>query len=443
VGNGEKINIYTDPWIPSSPDKRIITPRGDVVYTKVHELIDPTTGVWDEELLRNIFYDVDVNRILQIPLHNHGFDDFIAWAFTKHGRYTIRSGYHTQWRHSFGPRAGHLAIPGTSAMNPVWKSVWRLKIPSKIKIFLWRALHGILPLKSILVNRHVGTSGQCPICSIAPEDIMHLLFQCDIVRQLWTSLGLSAIIDEASVIDRSGSVVLEQLMREQDKMLHGFDNIKQKETIGVACWYLWWIWHRRTHNDSVPPLSQCKMSVLSITANAAKAMSKIPGPKPQWVRPNPRQVKINVDGSFHLDTYAGSVGAVMRDSAGRFIAASIVYLPNVASAAAAKTMAMREGLALANRLGCNNVLMESDSIETVEACSGDEAWWGENSAIYADYVDLAALLGNVTFKYCPREANRVAHEIARFCFSSRSSCIWVDEPLSFLLEKLINDVTEL
>jgi hypothetical protein len=36
------------------------------------------------------------------------------------------------------------------------------------------------------------------------------------------------------VIDRSGSV-LEQLMREQDKMLHGFDNIKQKETIAVAC----------------------------------------------------------------------------------------------------------------------------------------------------------------------------------------------------------------
>jgi hypothetical protein len=92
VGNGEKINIYTDPWIPSSPDKCIITPRGDAVYTKVHELIDPTTGVWDKELPRNLFCDVDVNIILQIPLHNQGFDDFIAWTFTKHGKYTVRSG---------------------------------------------------------------------------------------------------------------------------------------------------------------------------------------------------------------------------------------------------------------------------------------------------------------------------------------------------------------
>jgi hypothetical protein len=69
----------------------------------------------------------------------------------------------------------------------------------------------------------------------------------------------------------------------------------------------------------------------------------VTGPKPQWEKPNPRQVKINVDGSFHLDTYAGSVGAVMQESAGCFIAASTVYLPNVTSAAAAKTMAMREG----------------------------------------------------------------------------------------------------
>jgi hypothetical protein len=93
-------------------------------------------------------------------------------------------------------------------------------------------------------------------------------------------------------------------------------------------------------------------------------------------------------------------------------------------------MAMREGLSLATRLGCNNVQMESDSTETVDACSGDEPWWGESSAIFADCVNLAALVGNVFFKHCPREANKVAHELARVCFSSISSCNWVDEPLA-------------
>jgi hypothetical protein len=112
VGNGNSINIWIDPWIPSSQDRMIVTPRGGTVYTRVWELINPLTGNWDEQLLNEIFFSVDVGRILQIPVNSQGFDDFIAWRFTKHGRYTVRSGYHLQWRHQFGPRANHLALPG-------------------------------------------------------------------------------------------------------------------------------------------------------------------------------------------------------------------------------------------------------------------------------------------------------------------------------------------
>jgi hypothetical protein len=241
VGSGEKINIYTDPWIPSSPDRMIISPRNNVVYTKVSQLIDPITGMWDETLIRDIFNSVDANRILQIPLHNNGFEDFIAWKFTKHGRFTVRSAYHLQWRHQFGARAAQLSLPGSSINNPVWKELWRLKVPSKIKVFAWRALHGILPLKSILVNHHVGTSGECPICSQAAEDIIHLLFKCPMAVALWESLGLSTIIDEATSIDRSGSVVLELLLRGHDSIVPGFQSLGLKETITVGCWYLWWM----------------------------------------------------------------------------------------------------------------------------------------------------------------------------------------------------------
>jgi hypothetical protein len=52
-------------------------------------------------------------------------------------------------------------------------------------------------------------------------------------------------------------------------------------------------------------------------------------------------------------------------------------------------------------------------------------------------------IGTVSFKLCPREANQVAHEIARFCFSNNISCNWVDEPPSFLFDSLTNDVTVL
>ena len=105
VGTGENIHIYSDPWIPASPDRRIVTPRGGALYTKVADLIDPMTGQWDEELLHILFHPVDVHRILQIPLNINGFDDFVAWNQTRHGQYTVRSGYYLQWKHQFGPRA--------------------------------------------------------------------------------------------------------------------------------------------------------------------------------------------------------------------------------------------------------------------------------------------------------------------------------------------------
>jgi hypothetical protein len=105
-------------------------------------------------------------------------------------------------------------------------------------------------------------------------------------------------------------------------------------------------------------------------------------------------------------------------------------------------MAMREGLALANRLGCNSVIMESDSLEIVDACTGSETWWGESAAIFADCVDRAALIDKVSFKHCLREANEVAHEIASNSFSTRNSYNWVDEPPDFIICKLLNDVTK-
>jgi hypothetical protein len=96
VGNGESIIIWDDPWIPSSPDRRIISPRGASIYTKVNELISPVTGQWDEDLLKDLFGDVDVWCILQKLLNNQGFSDFVALHFTNHGRYIVRLGYHLQ-----------------------------------------------------------------------------------------------------------------------------------------------------------------------------------------------------------------------------------------------------------------------------------------------------------------------------------------------------------
>jgi hypothetical protein len=52
--------------------------------------------------------------------------------------------------------------------------------------------------------------------------------------------------------------------------------------------------------------------------------------------------------------------------------------------------------------------------------------WSEATSDFAECVTLVASIRRVEFKHCPKEANEVVHEIARFCYS----CNWMDKPLA-------------
>jgi len=55
IGNGEKVNMWEDPWLPRGTTRKPITPRGASLLTKVSELINPVTGEWDVQLIQDIF----------------------------------------------------------------------------------------------------------------------------------------------------------------------------------------------------------------------------------------------------------------------------------------------------------------------------------------------------------------------------------------------------
>jgi ribonuclease HI len=161
----------------------------------------------------------------------------------------------------------------------------------------------------------------------------------------------------------------------------------------------------------------------------------------KWSKPGPMVLKLNVDDSFYMELGSGSIGAIIRDYEGAFMAGSCRPLSHVASASMAEAIAMKEGLQLAQNISCNMIMVESDSIEIIDACTCDSRWWNASSAVYVDCIDLASSIASVSFRSCPREANQVAHEISRFSFFNNQTCNWVNEPLRFILDRLINDVT--
>jgi hypothetical protein len=114
----------------------------------VSTLIDPETGAWDSDVIKSFFDDVIAAKILQIPLSRHGGNDFPSWPHAKYGVYTVRSAYNLARSQEVVDRPS-LTNRGlqsdTSTEEKLWKKLWKIKAPGKMKITLWRLAQECLP----------------------------------------------------------------------------------------------------------------------------------------------------------------------------------------------------------------------------------------------------------------------------------------------------------
>lgn len=223
---------------PSSPSRKVITRRGNSTLTKVSELINPTTNVWDADLINDIFWPVDAQRILQISIARAGVDDFVAWHYNKSGVFSVRSAYHVEWDHQHGEKLRRTNGMGGTRGHPVWKKIWELKVPVKVKIFGWKSLHNTVPCLATLANRHVPVSAKCGNCPSEVEDLRHVLFTCGRARAVWTDLGVVESIDRSLVLDRAGSAVLEDLLAGDQASNIYISLVTFGDLVAVTYWYI-------------------------------------------------------------------------------------------------------------------------------------------------------------------------------------------------------------
>lgn len=137
------------------------------------------------------------------------------------------------------------------------------------------------------------------------------------------------------------------------------------------------------------------MSVRAICLNFQRSLTIRSGPVNhdgiRWIQPSQGSVKVNVDASFHTDSYDGATGVVIRDSSRMFLAAACLLVPHIPEAHTAETLALKHGLELANEMGFHSIQIESESIEVIDAYSGLDRIWNATLAIYADCFILAKI----------------------------------------------------
>jgi hypothetical protein len=125
-----------------------------------------------------------------------------------------------------------------------------------------------------LANRHIKVNSYCPLCSKSCEYIRQTLFLCDGAKEIWKKMGLSNIIEEACVIDRSGSAILDNLM--MCKFINPLDKnyADLREVIITTAWYIWWIRRQKVHGETVQPVNQLAYSKNYFDINSLLIMNR-------------------------------------------------------------------------------------------------------------------------------------------------------------------------
>jgi hypothetical protein len=106
-----------------------------------------------------------------------------------------------------------------------------------------------------------------------------------------------------------------------------------------------------------------------------------------------------------------------------------------------KHMRSGKGMSLAQHIGCNKFIAQTNCMQVVETRLDGGFSATFSAAIYDDCCILWSGFAQTSIEYYNREANSMAHELAMNTFLSNLNCIWVDELPSFIIAKLVNDVT--
>ena len=161
VGNGRTVNVCEDKWLPIAISFKVCSPRRQGVDVARVDLMDCRKGKWDMEKVNNIFLPHEAKVILSIPISPSLSEDSLVWAWTNNGSFTVWSAYGValQALKEGQQNSDKGTSSDNSKMTNIWKSIWQLKCPNKIKHFFVEGLQKYSahkPLPSQKENRDNG-----------------------------------------------------------------------------------------------------------------------------------------------------------------------------------------------------------------------------------------------------------------------------------------------
>jgi hypothetical protein len=84
-----------------------------------------------------------------------------------------------------------------------WVSIWKLKVPMKVKNLLWRICRECLPTRARLLDKGVNCTSLCVMCEQSYEDASHVLFDCPRARKIWQDCLLLIKVNSVMLVNNT------------------------------------------------------------------------------------------------------------------------------------------------------------------------------------------------------------------------------------------------
>uniref|UniRef100_A0A803Q0L2 RNase H type-1 domain-containing protein n=1 Tax=Cannabis sativa TaxID=3483 RepID=A0A803Q0L2_CANSA len=433
IGTGQSVRCASDPWLPGNTTFTPYSYRGDPAFTVEHYISPLRT--WDLRILKSHFGDIDIQRILSLPLSMYPREDKLIWHHSDTGFYTVKTGYHlaasleSQNEHS-----------SSSTNRQWWNRVWSLRLPKKLKIFAWRFINEALPIAVNLAHRKISTTNACSLCRCSWEASRHAIFRCKRAKSVWQQFQYR--IQMPNIGNATGFDIFSYIVAAHND-----------EELGQIVCLMWSIWSERnkeTHGtkpkavdvlcaSSVAYLNQflkATASTLTVagassqgTSSSNFAPSATDKFTPKWRSPPSGFTKLNVDAACDQTEGLIGFGAIIRGHTGDVIAGFSkpfhgFFLPKDMEAAA---LLHSLQWAIQNQLPIH--FIETYSLVLANAINSmfSTRFASSFHDLVEDIVYLLSYFPGVKVSHVKREANKVAHALSKFALRLDEDSSWLGE----------------
>lgn len=193
VGDGTLVDIWEDRWIDGLMKGKVMSPKP--TECQMHKVSDLIMGnQWNKDIIKALFSKEEAEAIMQIPLSVFQKRDRCKWRYTANGCYSTKCGY-IRAKDRLKEMAGVNSPQSNSSSNKerfkIWNQLWSLNIKHKIKHFLWKCLHCILPTNEENFRRTGKGDPLCKCCREEQETVEHILLHCKSREQAWATFPIS------------------------------------------------------------------------------------------------------------------------------------------------------------------------------------------------------------------------------------------------------------